>query len=124
MVLEPQVVGPGDFVIRKGDVGRAMYFLVRGDVDVLDGDGRIITTMGPGSFFGETALLLAEPRTASIRTREQCDLFVLDKGDFNRVLRDHPQFAKSILAACQARYQVTVAPDRAFDRQVTALLDS
>jgi len=122
MVLKPEVVDAGEFVIRKGDVGDKMYFLVRGEVEVLDGDGRIINTLGPGSFFGETALILAAPRTASIRGRQRCDLFVLDRDDFNRVLRDHPQFAQSILEASRARYQVTVSADQAFDRQVTAML--
>jgi CRP-like cAMP-binding protein len=100
-----------------------MYFLLHGAVDVLDGEGRILDTLGPGSFFGEMALLLAEPRTASIRTRQQCDVLALDKSDFNRVLRDHPEFARSILQACRERYRVTVAPDQAFDRQVTAMLE-
>ena len=123
MVLKPAVVEAGDFVIRKGDVAHKMYFLVRGEVDVLDGDGRIINTLGPGSFFGETALILAAPRTASIRGRQRCDLFVLDRGDFNRVLRDHPHFAQSILETSRARYQVTLSADQAFDRQVTAMLE-
>jgi glucose-6-phosphate 1-dehydrogenase len=123
MVLKPAVVEAGDFVIRKGDVAHKMYFLVRGEVDVLDGDGRIINTLGPGSFFGETALILAAPRTASIRGRQRCDLFVLDRGDFNRVLRDHPHFAQSILETSRTRYQVTLSADQAFDRQVTAMLE-
>jgi glucose-6-phosphate 1-dehydrogenase len=114
MVLRPEVVEPGDFVIRKGDVGHAMYFLVRGEVDVLDDSGRVINTLGPGNFFGETALLLAEPRTASVRGRQRCDLFVLDQSDFRRVLRDHPQFAKPILEACRERYRVTLSLEQAF----------
>jgi glucose-6-phosphate 1-dehydrogenase len=121
MVLHPEVVAADQFLIRKGDVGHQMYFLLHGEVDVLDGDGAVISTLGPGSFFGEMALLLAEPRTASIRTRQQCDLLALDKGDFTRVLRDHPEFARPILEACRERYRVT-APDQAFDHQVIALL--
>jgi CRP-like cAMP-binding protein len=78
---------------------------------VLDGEERVINTLGPGSFFGEMALLLAEPRTASIRARQQCDLFALDKADFVRVLHDHPEFAKPLLEACRERYRVTVAID-------------
>jgi glucose-6-phosphate 1-dehydrogenase len=123
MALKPEVYAPGDFIIRKGDVGREMYFLVKGEVDVLDGDGAVISALGPGTFFGETSLLLSEPRNASIRAREYCDLFVLDKGDFNRVLRDHPQFAKSILEVCRTRYKVSVAAEQAFDRQVSLLME-
>jgi glucose-6-phosphate 1-dehydrogenase len=123
MVLKPEVVAAEQFLIRKGEVGQRMYFLLHGVVDVLDGEGRVLDTLGPGSFFGEMALLLAEPRTASIRTRQQCDVLALDKSDFNRVLRDHPEFARSILQACRERYRITVAPDQAFDRQVTAMLE-
>ncbi len=123
MVLKPDVFAPGDFIIRKGDVGHEMYFLVKGAVEVIDGGGTVINTLGAGSFFGETALLLSEPRTASIRAKEYCDVFVLDKSDFNRVLRDTPQFATSILEVCRTRYHVTVAPEQAFDRQVSALLE-
>jgi len=122
MVLKPEVVDAGEFVIRKGDVGDKMYFLVRGEVEVVDGEGRVVNTLGPGSFFGETALILAAPRTASIRGRQRSDLFVLERGDFNRVLRDHPHFARSILEASRARYQLTLSADQAFDPQVNALL--
>ena len=111
MVLKPEVVAADHFLIRKGEVGQRMYFLLHGEVDVLDGEGRVINTLGPGSFFGEMALLLAEPRTASIRTRQQCDLFALDKADFIRVLHDHPEFAKPLLEACRERYRVAVAID-------------
>jgi glucose-6-phosphate 1-dehydrogenase len=124
MTLKPEVYAPGDFIVRKGDVGREMYFLVKGEVDVLDGDGTVITALGPGAFFGEISLLLSEPRIASVRAREHCDLFVLDKADFHRVLRDHPEFAKSILEASQTRYKVTVAAEQAFDRQVSLLMAS
>ncbi len=123
LVLKPVVAAADELIIRKGDRGNEMYFLVRGAVDVVGGDGRVITTLGPGSFFGETSLLLSEPRNASIRATTYCELFVLDKADFNRVLRDHPQFARSILDACRRRYRVTVDPDQAFDRQVRLLIE-
>lgn len=123
MVLKPVVAAPGELVIRKGDRGNEMYVLVQGEVDVVGGDGRVITRLGPGSFFGETSLLRSEPRNASIRATTYCELFVLEKADFNRVLRDHPEFARSILDACQQRYQVKVQPDQAFDRQVSLLMD-
>ena len=122
MALKPEVYAPGDLIVRKGDIGREMYFLVTGEVDVLDRDGTALATLGPGSFFGEISLLLSEPRTASVRAREYCDLFVLDQRDFHRVLRDHPEFARSILEASRARYQVSIAPEQAFDPQVRLLM--
>jgi glucose-6-phosphate 1-dehydrogenase len=122
MALKPVVAAPNELVIRKGDIGNELYFLVQGEVEVLSGDGKVITKLGPGSFFGETSLLLSEPRNASIRATTYCELFVLEKADFNRVLRDHPQFAQSILEACQSRYKVKVEAEQAFDRQVSLLM--
>jgi len=122
MALKPEVYAPGDLIVRKGDIGREMYVLVNGEVEVLDRDGTALATLGAGSFFGEISLLLSEPRTASVRAREYCDLFVLDQRDFNRVLRDHPEFARSILEASKARYEVNIAAEQAFDRQVRLLM--
>ncbi len=123
MTLKPNVCAPGELIITKGDVGQEMYFLVKGEVDVLDGAGKVIGTLGPGSFFGETALLLSAPRSASIRAKEYCDLFVLDKADFHGVLRDSPNFAKSILEICRERYNVDVAAEEAFERQISLLME-
>jgi glucose-6-phosphate 1-dehydrogenase len=122
MVLKPDVFAPGDFIIKKGDVGQEMYFVVGGDVDVLDGD-KVLATLGAGSNFGETSLLLSEKRTASIRAKTYCDLFVLDKADFNKVLRDHPQFAKSILEVAQTRYKVSVKAEQAFDKSISRMME-
>jgi glucose-6-phosphate 1-dehydrogenase len=123
MALKPVVAAQDELVIRKGDVGNEMYFLVKGEVDVVGGDGRVLAHLGPGSFFGETSLLLSEPRNASVRAATYCELFVLEKADFNRVLRDHPQFAKAILDTGQSRYKVKVDAEQAFDRQVSLLME-
>jgi glucose-6-phosphate 1-dehydrogenase len=123
LALKPVVAAPGEVVIRKGDMGNEMYVLVKGEVDVVGGDGRVLAHLGEGSFFGETSLLLSEPRNATIRAATYCELFVLDKADFNRVLRDHPQFAQTILDAAQSRYKVKVGAEQAFDRQVSLMME-
>ena len=82
-----------------------MYFICRGQVEVLDGAGKVLNTLDAGDFFGEMSLLLSKPRTASIRAATSCDLFYLDQSDFHRVLKDHPQFAKTLRETAQSRYQ-------------------
>jgi glucose-6-phosphate 1-dehydrogenase len=93
MMLKPVVYAAGEYVIRKGDMGREMYFICRGRVEVLDGAGHLLKTLDEGQFFGETSLVLDKPRTASIRAAGACNLFVLDKADFLRSLKDHPHLA-------------------------------
>ncbi|MEW5855149.1 MAG: glucose-6-phosphate dehydrogenase [Myxococcota bacterium] len=108
MALTPRVCVPDEVVVRKGDVANEMYVINRGEVEVLDGKGEVLATLREGSFFGEIGLVLSQPRTATIRARTHCDLFVLDRGDFHRVLRDHPGRARQIVETAQQRYNVTV----------------
>jgi len=44
---------PGDFIVYAGDMGREMYCVRRGMVDVISDDGVKLATLGPGGFFGE-----------------------------------------------------------------------
>jgi glucose-6-phosphate 1-dehydrogenase len=105
MVLRPVAYRPDELIIRQGDVGREMYFIARGRVEVIDGAGRLLRTLGDGEFFGELSLLASEPRSASVRAATACDLFVLDQRDFNDVLRSHPQFGAALQEAARGRYQ-------------------
>lgn len=107
MTLKPVVFQTGDLVIRKGEIGRELYLISRGEVEVLDGSGNVVATLAEGNFFGEISLLTSAPRNANVRAKTYCDFFVLDKSDFARVLRDRPQFLKSIMEIAQQRYNVS-----------------
>ncbi len=54
----------GDFIVTAGDVGTEMYFISQGEVEVVV-DGRVVGTLGEGSFFGEIALLFESKRTGN-----------------------------------------------------------
>ena len=86
-----------------------MYFICRGKVEVLDEQGKVLATLHDGDYFGEISLLLSQPRTASIRAANACDLFVLDKADFKRVLDQHPQIAASLRETVRSRYPSAAA---------------
>jgi glucose-6-phosphate 1-dehydrogenase len=107
LALRPDVVGPGETIIRKGDIGSHMYVLVRGEAEGLDENGNVLGTMRDGEVFGEIALLTNAPRAATVRAKTACDLMVLDQASFNRILRDHPQFAETVRRAAVERYKLT-----------------
>ena len=109
LALRSATVAPGETIIRHGEVGTEMYFICRGEVDVLNQSGGIIGQLQDGEFFGEVALLMATPRTADIRARTLCDLFILSQNDFKRILRDHPQFAERILQVAKERYDLAIS---------------
>jgi glucose-6-phosphate 1-dehydrogenase len=112
MALKPVVFQQGELVIRKGEIGRAMYIIARGEVEVINDAGEVVATLGEGNYFGEISLLLSEPRTATVRASAYSDCFMLDKADFNRVLRDRPQFLKAIRETATTRYNVTVPEEK------------
>jgi glucose-6-phosphate 1-dehydrogenase len=107
LALKPVVFQPGDLVIRQGEIGREMYLISRGEVEVTDGSGNALATLGEGDFFGEASLLTSAPRNATVRAKSYCDFFALDKSDFKRVLRDHPQFRQSLMEIARTRYNVS-----------------
>jgi glucose-6-phosphate 1-dehydrogenase len=112
LALRPRAVAANEVVIKKGDPGTEMYLVSRGELEVLDDAGGVKATVRAGDCFGEVALLLAEPRTATVRAKTPCDLFVLDKADFSRILRDHPQFAQAMKEIARERYKKSVAAEQ------------
>jgi glucose-6-phosphate 1-dehydrogenase len=109
MALRSAQVEAGELVIRKGEMGRELYLVARGEVEVLDERGHILKVLADGDIFGEIAVLTSMPRNADIRAKTSCDLFVLDKSDFSRILRDNPQFATAVQQVAKERYSLNVA---------------
>ena len=72
---------PGDVIIREGDVGNSAYMILSGTCRVfrtVGGREETLATMGPGQVFGEMALLLDEPRMASVAAIDTVNVLVLD----------------------------------------------
>jgi len=67
----------GTTVFRQGDPGGSMYVIRAGKVRVLKeahGRQRVVTTLGPGDFFGEMAVVMGRPRTATAEVLEEAEL--------------------------------------------------
>jgi len=94
--LHPMVFTPGDYIFRAGHHGRHMYFIGFGTLEVLSADGQLLATLKEGNFFGELALLFSEPRNASVRAVDYCDLYSLDKDTFDHTISRYPDFARHI----------------------------
>lgn len=102
--LKPVIYTPGDAVVTFGEIGYEMYFISRGQVDVTNEDGSVTyATLTSGQFFGEIALLLSTPRTATVKANVYCDLYVLDKDTFSNILQRYPRFAKQVEEMAEAR---------------------
>ena len=82
---EWMVVGAGRSVVQQGEEGDSFYAVASGRFDVVT-DGELKQTIGPGAYFGEIALLLDVPRTASVIARTPARIFRLDRDGFDQVL--------------------------------------
>ncbi|XP_078677009.1 cyclic nucleotide-gated channel beta-3-like isoform X1 [Branchiostoma floridae x Branchiostoma belcheri] len=94
--LKPVLYLPGDVVCRKGEIGREMYIVNEGSVQVVGGNsGRtVLATLNVGSYFGEISLLAVgggNRRTADVVSPGFTTLFVLDKKDLSESIKDYPQ---------------------------------
>ncbi|XP_061485743.1 cyclic nucleotide-gated cation channel alpha-4 [Rhineura floridana] len=103
--LKPQVYSPGEYVCKKGDIGREMYFIREGQLAVVADDGVTqYAVLGEGLYFGEISIInikgnkSGNRRTANIKSIGFSDLFCLSKEDLKDVLAEFPN-AKSMLEA-------------------------
>jgi MFS family permease len=91
--LEPVHVPAGQAVFRQGDPADRFYVIETGAADVV-GDGRLVTSLGPGDGFGEIALLRRVPRTATVRAATDLELEALTCDRFLPVVTGFPPSAR------------------------------
>ncbi|KAI9335299.1 cyclic nucleotide-binding-like protein, partial [Obelidium mucronatum] len=85
--LEPVFLVAGDVIFQYGETGNEMYFVKNGTVDILV-EGRVVTSLKNGSFFGELALIANIPRTASAHAVTTCHLYKLTRDAFMQIVTE------------------------------------
>lgn len=106
-LMRHRTFAPGEFILHEGDAGDCLYILLEGDAQVLtqDNTGRevILAAVGPGSFFGEMALLTSEPRSASVRAVGEVTTLALDHAPFLEFLQRNPHACFTVLTVLSQR---------------------
>jgi MFS family permease len=100
LAAEVQVAAMAE-VFAQGDRGDRFYLIAAGTATV-EIDGAEASTLGPGDFFGEIALLRDVPRTATVRAVQDLRLFALERDDFIAAVTGHApsrEAADSVVAA-------------------------
>lgn len=87
---EPLSVAAGATIVTAGDIGTEFYVIADGTVDIVE-YGR---KQGPGSGFGEIALLLDAPRTATVRAATNVNLWTLSRQTFTAAVGAHGNVAE------------------------------
>ena len=86
-----------------------MYFVVHGELGVFSKDEKKpFAKLHDGDFFGEVALFMKKPRTATIKAVSYCDLYTLKKNTFDRLVSKYPDIAAEIEKKAKIREEKNV----------------
>lgn len=100
-------------ICKIGDPGDTMYIIISGAVDIIiqdnDGNEQVVASSGSGDYFGEMALLTGEPRSATVRTTEPSEMFLLVQKDFDVILEKFPSISLSMSKVVSKRLRETLS---------------
>jgi CRP-like cAMP-binding protein len=103
--------GPGDEVFRQGVPGDQLFVVKSGVVEVVatptDGVETPVAYLGVGEVIGELALLTGSPRSATVRSPERAELFVVDKKVFFDLMDVLPTFSRNLCVVLAKRLEAT-----------------
>jgi CRP/FNR family cyclic AMP-dependent transcriptional regulator len=108
----------GMVLFRDGEPGREMFVIQRGRVEITVRAGavrKLLSTLGPGEFFGEMSILNGAPRSASATCVEDCRLLVVDARTFEAMIRQSSEVAARMIQKLAARLAEA-------DRQIETLM--
>lgn len=109
-LLQPRAMPKDSVIVRKGEPGHAMYFILNGQADVHVEPKKV--RLGPGTYFGEIALLMDAPRSASIVAATDCELLELGSVEFQRVCTEYPQLKERVEREAAKRMSAISRADR------------
>ena len=101
-MLQPMVFQVGDTIVREGSQADEMYFLVRGQANVLYGEKEVLT-IEAGSYFGEIGCIMGGIRRASIKAVTVVELQALSRRNLNILLNEYPEVAEELKGVAKHR---------------------
>lgn len=93
-------------VVKEGDTGDEMYFISKGQVEVLkkkNGEDELVGRLKEGDYFGEMALLGDGLRTATVKASTDLKLIAIGKQNFMSMIKNMPQLSAEIGRTVETR---------------------
>lgn len=101
-----KVYQDGEIITRQGDVGKVMYVIQKGKVDILverDGHETLLRVAEEGEFLGEMAIFDHEVRSATLRAQGEVKVLTIDKKNFLKRIHVDPSLAFKIVQTMSQR---------------------
>lgn len=99
--LQPRSMPADSVIVRKGEPGHSMFFVMSGEVEVHVPPKSV--RLAAGTYFGEIALVMDVPRSATVTAARQTEMLELGQNDFQRVCNEYPQLKARVEAEAAAR---------------------
>ncbi len=103
-LLEKVTYPPDKRVIKEGAYGNSMYIIIKGTVKVTKSetgkDEVFLQALYEGSYFGEFSLIDNMPRSATITTIDETEMFILKKEAFDALLSRQMKIANVFYKNC------------------------
>jgi CRP/FNR family cyclic AMP-dependent transcriptional regulator len=97
----------GAIIVNEGDEGASLFLIQSGSVKAYLSDDKgkevILSTQGPGEYFGELALFDEAPRSASVAALEPCKAMIVSKTQLRAAIMERPQIAMALLLGLARR---------------------
>jgi CRP/FNR family cyclic AMP-dependent transcriptional regulator len=97
----------GAIIVNEGDEGASVFLIQSGSVKAYLSDDKgkevILSTQGPGEYFGELALFDEAPRSASVAALEPCKAMIVSKTQLRAAIVERPQIAMALLLGLARR---------------------
>lgn len=97
----------GRTIFQEGDPGDGVYIVVEGRVQITSLVGQdkrsVLTTFGPGDFFGEMAVLDEQPRSATVTAEVDTQVYFINREDMLKILARSPSLAVSLMKEFSTR---------------------
>lgn len=119
-IVEEVKVEKGENVIRKGEIGRSMYIIVKGEMRVHD-EGKKLADLKENAVFGELAALDPEPRTATITALQDTELFRLEEGPLYDLMAEHVEVVRGIIRVLCRRMRSMISKSQEKDEEISEL---
>jgi len=107
-VAEVETFASTEEIFREGDLGDALYVIVRGKVAILSG-GEPLASLGPGEAIGEMAVLDETARTVTAVAQEEVEVLRIGSEEFYEILHEQVEIAEGVIRMLTRRLRAADA---------------
>ena len=86
----------GSTIFNAGEEGEIMYVVKNGEIEIIVED-TVVETAGPGSIFGEMAIVEKSIRSATAKAKTDCEVVPVDEKRFTFLVQNTPFFAIHVM---------------------------